>query len=68
MAMAREFNAAMGCILIRKFEDLATAHGDHLFGSREPAIISHDSPHQASSQKHVGSFKQNDLSALIPGR
>ena len=51
--MLRKLDVLMEAILIDDLEDLASAHGDHLLGGRETAVISHDPADQSCSQKHV---------------
>jgi hypothetical protein len=56
MVVARKMDVVVKAIFVCELEELATRHGDHLFGSSETAIVSHDSTDQAGAQKHVRSF------------
>jgi hypothetical protein len=65
VAVPRKFDVAVQAVLVDQLEDLAPSHGDHLFGGRETAIVSHDPTDQTGPQKHIRPFDQHDLRTLF---
>ena len=61
--MTGELHVAVQCNAVNQLEQFAASQCNHLFGSREPTVVTHDSTCIATSQQHICFLYQTNLSA-----
>ena len=61
--MTWELHIAVQRNTVNQLEQFATSQRNHLFGSREPTVVTHDSTCIATSQQHICFLYQTNLGA-----